>query len=199
MSIAPSNVCFKWWVISCDLRSPRGRCFRSPVLKVAMLYWQLMNAMSCTAALPLLPWILNIQWYRPLTSINILPVLKRDKAHQGTYAIQSKHKHILLAHTLAHTLVHTHTHTHLQFWKSQKIVKFWTLCFTTWITYEGKLSRGRLVRLWCDKLHKYCKDTMREDSARQANLERACFTQPRDTTATQFYIYMVFWHSPFWH
>uniref|UniRef100_A0A182UHC7 Uncharacterized protein n=1 Tax=Anopheles melas TaxID=34690 RepID=A0A182UHC7_9DIPT len=40
------SACFRWIVISCDLRSPRGRFFRSPVENVAMLYWQLTIASS---------------------------------------------------------------------------------------------------------------------------------------------------------
>lgn len=41
--------CFKWRVISVDLISPRGLFFRSPVLNVAMLYWQLTIANSWDA------------------------------------------------------------------------------------------------------------------------------------------------------
>jgi hypothetical protein len=35
--------------ISCDFLSPRGRRLRSPVLNVAMLYWQFTNALSWRA------------------------------------------------------------------------------------------------------------------------------------------------------
>lgn len=51
VKMAASNVCCKCIVISVDLRSPRGRLLRSPVLKVAMLYWQLTTTRSCRALL----------------------------------------------------------------------------------------------------------------------------------------------------
>ena len=47
--MAALNVCWRCMLISWDLRSPRGRRLRSPVLKVAMLYWQFTTTLSCNA------------------------------------------------------------------------------------------------------------------------------------------------------
>ena len=47
--MAVSNVCWRCMLISWDFRSPRGRRLRSPVLKVAMLYWQFTTTLSCNA------------------------------------------------------------------------------------------------------------------------------------------------------
>lgn len=51
MRMAASKVCWSWSASSPVCRSPRGRRRRSPVPKVATLYWQFTNARSGSALL----------------------------------------------------------------------------------------------------------------------------------------------------